>query len=355
MYSRSVNRKRVIRIFEHFLGINPFDSTQEIQYGYDDSIDIPDDVLLEFLRNLCNLERALLFPEGLSHRENSNYMIKSLYSDKKKKYIPNALKELLLWSVLTEETELTDIFLTHRTEYGLHDRLILARIYKRMSLIHEHTNHSRARDLLDQRTKYTEQAMDILTICGRISENKASVMIRRSCKEWSGFSALEIAERTPNITFFDHVQVRRVEQLLWYGRVNEQSSNYFALHLARLPFVGIIFFFLFYCAGCIQIHNNRAFRKETQSIQFYENHDEKWYYNFVRFYRSPKSVFAMNLYFYVVLLLLFSWFLMFNYCDYPTKLEMFLLIWIISMFIDEIRLEFLFKYFIQNKGGLQVG
>ena len=341
MYSRSVRKKRIIRIFEHFLGINPFDSAQEIHYGYDDSIEVPDDKLNEFLRHLCNLERALLFPEGLSHREGSNYMIKKLYSEKKKKYIPNALKELLLWSVLTEETELTDIFLTHRTEYGLHDRLILARIYKRLSLIHEHTNHSRARDLLDQRTKYTEQAMEILTICGRVSETKASVMIRRSCEEWSGFSALEIAERTPNITFFDHVQVRRVEQLLWYGRVNEQNSNYFALHLARLPLVGFVFFFLFYYTGIIQIHHNHAFKTKAKNEEFYENHDEKWYNSFIRFYRSPKSVFVTNLYFYVVMLLLVSWFLMFNYCDYPTKLEMFLLIWIISMFIDEIRYEFL--------------
>ena len=44
-----------------------------------------------------------------------------------------------------------------------------------------------------------------------------------------------------------------------------------------------------------------------------------------------------NLYLFVILLIVFSWFLMFNYCEYPTKLEIVLLIWVLSMFMDEIR------------------
>ena len=335
LYSQSVHRKRIIKIFDHFLGIK--DPIPEITYtahSYE-----KETKLHQFLTNLCDLERALLFTEGVSHRENSKTLAvdNDTYFKSEINYIPDPLKELLIWSVLTEETELTDIFLTHRTEYGVHDRLILARIYKRLSSIHEMTNHARAQEMMDLRNKYTEQAMAIMTICGQISETKASIMIRRACKEWSGFSALEIAYRTPNITFFDHVQVRRAEQLLWYGRVNERNSSYMALHIARIPVIGIFFYTIFYWMGWIEIHNNRAFRTDKENEEFYRMYDEKWHYSFIRFYRSPKSVFVTNLYLYIVLLLIFSWFLMFNYCDYPTKLEVLLLIWVLSMFIDEIR------------------
>ena len=197
--------------------------------------------------------------------------------------------------------------------------------------------------------------MAILTNCGSISESKTSVMIRRACSEWSGFSALEIAARTPNVTFFEHVQVRKIEQILWYGRVDERNSNWFLLHLARLPLLGFLFFIPCYCFGLIQFHNNRAFRTGKENDEWYKEklkiqtwklwtkkelwkaYDQRWYNNFIRFYRSPKSVFVTNLYLFLVLLIAFSWFLMFNYCDYPTKLEIVLLVWVLSMFIDEIR------------------
>ena len=118
--------------------------------------------------------------------------------------------------------------------------------------------------------KYSDETMAILSNCGSISESKTSVMIRRACSEWSGFSALEIAARTPNVTFFEHVQVRKVEQILWYGRVDERNSNWCLLHLARLPFVGFLFFIPCYWFGFIQFHNNRAFRTNKENDEWYK-------------------------------------------------------------------------------------
>ena len=88
--------------------------------------------------------------------ENSNKFNTTVKSTKRyfkstTDYIPHPLKELLIWSILSEETELTDIFLSHRTEYGVHDRLVLTRIYKKLSCMYEATNFSRAQEMLDLR------------------------------------------------------------------------------------------------------------------------------------------------------------------------------------------------------------
>ena len=83
--------------------------------------------------------------------------------------------------------------------------------------------------------------------------------------------------------------------------------------------------------------NNQVTYKLPYRNKLRKTYDERWYNNFIRFYRSPKSVFVANLYLFLVLLIVFSWFLMFNYCEYPTKLELILLIWVLSMFMDEIR------------------
>ena len=50
-------------------------------------------------------------------------------------YVLEPVKELLFWSVLINQPELIDIFLGKRCSYGIHDRLVLATIYKKIGIL----------------------------------------------------------------------------------------------------------------------------------------------------------------------------------------------------------------------------
>ena len=76
LYTRSIHRERISKIFRYFLKTkDPFGLGDKIPcVGYEDDTNVSDDQLHTFLRSLCDLERALLFPEGVTHREDKDTM-----------------------------------------------------------------------------------------------------------------------------------------------------------------------------------------------------------------------------------------------------------------------------------------
>ena len=116
-------------------------------------------------------------------------------------------------------------------------------------------------------------------------------MLRRSCSEWNGWSAIELANKAPLVSFFDHVQVRKVQKVLWNGRINNESTNWVVLRLCRFPLLGaFVFFPILYSLGYVHFHYNNAFQTHNRNKSHYKQFDCNFLYNWLHFYRSPRSV-----------------------------------------------------------------
>ena len=97
-----------------------------------------------------------------------------------------------------------------------------------------------------------------------ISERKCGVMLRAPCDEWrasdGGMTILEIALKGDCIRLADNIEVRKIVNRLWYGRVNEKASNPFAVFLLRIPVIGWFLFPIFYVTESVQFLSSNAFK-----------------------------------------------------------------------------------------------
>ena len=190
---------------------------------------------------LSDFERAVTFSDVVTHREDCDKsagkdckykpdngemnIVKKCVQNSYNGIIPNEvchqsvikpLKELLIWSVLIDEPDLTDIFLglrkraskrikliftkncfygheheighiryqSHpcedclgphiRKQYGLQDRLVLAAIFKRMRSQWKYTNQIRYQRYDEQKDKRMEEVTAILTYATYEDEDKVS-------------------------------------------------------------------------------------------------------------------------------------------------------------------------------------
>ena len=76
----------------------------------------------------------------------------------------------------------------------------------------------------------------------------------------------------------------------------------------------------------------------SENEKHYKKYDSSYVKRILRMWHAPRSIFFTYAVAFVLLVGNYAYFLMYDYCDgTPSRLEMFLLVWVLTLFVDEIR------------------
>ena len=178
------NSKKINSKFQEFLN-RTYSTKSDYYENCNDDLDgeqncnTPRKHFEEIMILLSDFERAVIFSDVVTHREDCDkpagkdckYKAANGEETILEKVVKNSfvglpvpqevcrqsvikpLKELLIWSVLIDEPDLTDIFLGLRKQCGLQDRLVLAAMFKRMRRQWKYTNQIRYQRYDEQKDK----------------------------------------------------------------------------------------------------------------------------------------------------------------------------------------------------------
>ena len=185
--------------------------------------------------------------------------------------LPYPMQELLIWSVVINEPNLTKIFLV-RCESGIQDRLMVATMYKTYTKILQRAGTIIAGDRIEKLTEtkkmFLKEVLDILNVADKMSQAKSGVLIRRSCPRWGNLSIVEIASKSRHLRIFENCVFQRMIGEIWRGQIDWRQTRYIAYFFSIIPVIGWISVPIFLKLNCIKYHSNNAFATEKGSVDY---------------------------------------------------------------------------------------
>ncbi|XP_033125052.1 transient receptor potential cation channel subfamily M member 1-like [Anneissia japonica] len=217
-------------------------------------------------------------------------------------------RELFLWAVLVSRMELAEFF-WERGEDPVCLAIVASRLFRSMS--------KRAQDpddqlrLLNNSRQFETLAICVIDECFDTNEELAQIMIEIPHNQWGGMNTLKIAAESEAEEFISRPCAQAVLNNIWMDGIRCSSWKAF-LVLVCPPLLLVI-----------------PYRKDFASANIWK---KAW-----MFYNAPVSKFFGGLITYMLLLLLFSYVLIFNFESKPSPWENILFGWICTLIIEEIR------------------
>lgn len=212
----------------------------------------------QFFKMLCSLERGLTFDDDyLTHREDTKvHDIKE--NQISETFVPNATRELLIWSVVINEPSLTRFFLEGRSDCGLQDRFMCATMFRMYACKVKISNPGLAEDMIKTKTAFLQDALQIMDNANSMSHHKASLMVRKQCPRWGNLSMLEMCSKAGHLRFFEHSLIQGVISKVWYGRVDIRNTGAWSYFISIIPVIGWIMMPIFEWFGTVSFITNNA-------------------------------------------------------------------------------------------------
>ncbi|XP_071947504.1 transient receptor potential cation channel subfamily M member 3-like [Antedon mediterranea] len=223
-------------------------------------------------------------------------------------HFPRPFRELFLWAVLVGRMDLAEFF-WERGEDPVCLAIVASRMLRSMS--------KRAQDpddklkLLENSRQFEKLAICVVDECYETDEDLAQMMIEIPHQQWGGMNTLTIAAESEAEEFISRPCAQAVIQNIWMDGMRCSSRKAFFVLLVPLLLTVI------------------PYRKDFGSKTMRE---KVW-----MFYNAPVTKFFAGLITYLMLLLLFSYVLIFDFQQEPSRYEVALFIWICSLIIEEFR------------------
>ncbi|XP_063423231.1 transient receptor potential cation channel subfamily M member-like 2 isoform X2 [Mytilus trossulus] len=277
----------------------------------------------------------------------------------------NAVQELFFWSVLMNRQELAKIFWKQGKD-AIAGALVAYGLLKKLAKKTEDTELQKSldRNAID----FSDLAIQVLNECHETDERKAQNLLIRQLDNWGGATCVLIAVETQNKHFISQTACQSLLNRVWMGRLSPENGAFRLLACALCPF--FMFTLIKYQAEDIdagQIDNvsddkprvgkedgNKPgmIRQQTQ-MSFQTNYQPEereqptslsMLQKLYCFYTAPVIIFCHNVLSYLVFLALFSIMLLIDLSTKVSVIEIILIIWVFSIFAEEVR-QFLNPHF----------
>ncbi|XP_071965628.1 transient receptor potential cation channel subfamily M member 3-like [Antedon mediterranea] len=223
-------------------------------------------------------------------------------------HFPRPFRELFLWAVLVSRMDLAE-FLWERGEDPVCLAIVASRMLRSMSKSAQDPDDKLK--LLENSRKFEKLAICVIDECYITDEDLAQMMITIPHKQWGGMNTLTIAAESEAEEFISRPCPQAVIQNIWMDGMRCSTGKAFFVLLIPLLLKVI------------------PYRKDFVSKTMQE---KVW-----MFYNAPVTKFFGGLITYLMLLLLFSYVLLFDFQEKPSVHESILFVWICTLIIEEFR------------------
>ncbi|XP_062507670.1 transient receptor potential cation channel subfamily M member-like 2 [Corticium candelabrum] len=247
------------------------------------------------------------------------------HSLKANKCLTSGTKKLFLWALLTQHWKLAEVFWTacrNPIAAALAASIIIkstARLLKGGAL------RVQAWDTLnEQQEMWAERAEKLMSVCYSQDPNMTQSLIMKPSAEWSSVSAVTLAAEARNLKFVAHECVQTIVNKKWIGDMKPMTSRIKIVSCVLLP---LLIPFLI-----------KKKDKSSGGISF------------TAFYSSPIVKFWLYLLFYVIFISIFSYSMLVRWQQGEfTSADGLSLVWVLSIFFEDLRQLFQWVYIVRIK------
>ncbi|XP_060576682.1 transient receptor potential cation channel subfamily M member-like 2 [Ruditapes philippinarum] len=265
------------------------------------------------LENVCILLKRLLdrydtFDETLEDVDAEKDIVK----DRKLRRFKRPYKMLLVWALLMKRQTLAKLF-WELGEEPVTSALAATRIYHAMAKnLPRHESHLKE-SFYECENEFEKLATEVLNECHHKDPDKAMMIAERKSPCWNEMTSFQIAAAATDQVFLSSVTCFSSLNVIWkHGILFSWLKMIFAMFFP--PYI--------------------AFGLEILSLG--EN-KLTWIQKMGIFYSSPMAKFAYGMVMYIVFLVLHSYMVLVDFKpDHVTPLEIIMIIWVFSFFIDDV-------------------
>ncbi|XP_076815902.1 transient receptor potential cation channel subfamily M member-like 2 isoform X1 [Clavelina lepadiformis] len=279
------------------------------------------------------------------------------------------LRDLFHWALLLNKKETAMLFWHELTEEQFPASVVANRLLIGMA---KRSPHQESKDEYKQHAEiYKNLSVGILSKCYDNSPEYTVKTLIRKLDNWGGFTCLQHAVDNKDYEFVSHRAVQFLLDKVWLGGIQKDESKGFWYSIGFWFMLLLCSFFppLIVCnlikfeetvdeAGSDDgnlsqdeetgFHSNleTSFTKGSGTKKRSENNDQTYrdpkpHEKLVAFYNAPIVKFVLNVFFYLLFLILFAYILLFNFQEFNGQNifegEIVLAVWILVFAFDEIR------------------
>ncbi|XP_033107562.1 transient receptor potential cation channel subfamily M member 7-like [Anneissia japonica] len=256
--------------------------------------------------------------------------------------LPHAFSELFLMAVLCKQFRLAEYFWQQGT-HPIIKALVGMKIYSKLAEIaHGQLDIETAALLKSESEKYSGYAYDLLDICYDMNEKQAKKITVRRHSNWSRYSCLSLAVRASHMKFVAHQCCQAHMNDIWVGKLLTRKAYKVLLCCIFPPFLfGIKYKSRKEISSGENEESHFANKNEKKSKKhIFKEGIKKVNY----FYTAPIVKFWLNVASYMLFLLAFSALVLTKLHAVPSIYEFFVIMYIISLTIEEFRQMFSEKF-----------
>ncbi|XP_053372803.1 transient receptor potential cation channel subfamily M member-like 2 [Mercenaria mercenaria] len=285
----------------------------------------------------------------------------------------NPSQELFIWSVLMIRQDMAKLFWAEGKD-AIAAALVANSVLQAMKDKTEDTELViKIQHDIDE---WSELAVGVLSECYSTDEHKAQDLLVRELSNWGDTTCMLIAVKADNKDFISQTACQSLLNSIWMGKLAQDNSSWRLMMCVLFPPLALVLL-NFQCKPCEQTNNNlqsqvyeldnpkvdeqgkpKLIRRQTTFMknavkgskvslrgtgESTESEEpihkkmltvrDKIYY----FFNAPVVIFMNNVLSYIVFLGLFTYVLIFNFNPNVSAAEIVLMIWVFTIFSEEIR------------------
>ncbi|XP_077979889.1 transient receptor potential cation channel subfamily M member-like 2 [Glandiceps talaboti] len=310
-----------------------------------------------------------------SFKKEMKWLLLTLTKGQLYEYVPdvanNPYKHLFIWAVLTNKLTLAKLFWKKlRKDYigaALTAGGILKTLAEEAKVMEDVTLYL---DLLQHAKEFEEIAVNVLERCYKDDRKASKLLIVRVLNDWCQSTCASIAYQTCQMKFLTHDCCLTKFQTVWLGYMQLCSKRQWLLfYLGLVPPLGmlLVFFMTFlrkdYKVIAVKVQTRQTDELDANLLKTNENTprnmcdvrlhnwrrsekgDVGWREAWRYYYKAPITKYMHNVLSYIILLALFTTFLLSDLRpasepNSPSIVECIVITWVISILIEDLRQVF---------------
>ncbi|XP_063417264.1 transient receptor potential cation channel subfamily M member 5-like [Mytilus trossulus] len=253
-------------------------------------------------------------------------------------------KHLFIWSVLMDRRELAMLFWKKEDKDFICSALYASALAKRLAenpLAEEHTDHLVS--LWESHRYYEDLAYSVMTKMYWKDKSQAWQLLVAGAKRYNSNTIFEITEKFALMKFMGHAACQTKLNKIWKGHILSETST---LKVVTAAFIPILIMKIVkeedvpsavFDTTAQTKPNSETPPQATKTLP-------NWMMKIYHFYQSPLLRFCLNVLAYMVMLVMFSMFVLTDLHPIPVKspsvMEYFVYAWAASTFVEEMRQAF---------------
>ncbi|XP_067830631.1 transient receptor potential cation channel subfamily M member 4-like isoform X2 [Heptranchias perlo] len=264
--------------------------------------------------------------------------------------------DLFIWAVLQNRNEMAIYFWEMGGE-SVSSGLVACRILREMA---RHESEAEGAQVMKELgAKFEQLALDVFNECYRHSEKRAFRLLVRRCPVWGRATCLQLATQADARNFLAHDGVQALLSQIWWGEMDRNTEVWrLGLSFFCPPFIfsNLIKFShgteeqvteipaseLDSAEGDVLLQASEVSRDGEADVMVRAGNKRPfWMIRWKQFWGAPVTSFLGNVIMYFAFLFLFAYVLILDLPPLgPTKMELILYFWVLTLVFEEIRQTF---------------